>query len=363
VNQCRDLIKQSNEMIEKLNAVLSSPNRVRAFPELKAGEEKALSLQNRVALARLALGQGIDDVGEGSLSGEVGSWRARRRALEKRLALVPTTDADFQERENQAMKQWNSASQALQRLNLQVDSLQATVNGLRRMLHEGPQSGVVRDPASVARFEQELAQNERELTLYRQQMEALRKMVSAGRVQVGFGDQRFVEDAEVRRAYREALGNEVRLASQGAAGGKLQAYAARLTPLLQQADDADAKVDAAIVELEKEVSKKAQQARDTVQRETSAVVGYTIELDKLDGEARRVVGEVAMRNFGFVRDRLRSIVLRADVGITEEAWEVREEQQTRVRSLQVERAREDRLLKEELNEVLDDSGDSEEEGK
>jgi hypothetical protein len=34
---------------------------------------------------------------------------------------------------------------------------------------------------------------------------------------------------------------------------------------------------------------------------------------------------------------------------------------TRVRSLQVERAREDRVLKEELNEVLDDSGEPEDE--
>jgi hypothetical protein len=363
VNQCRELIKQSNEMIEKLNAVLSSPNRVRAFPELKAGMEKAIGLQNRLGLARLALGQGADEVDDGSLSGEVGSWRAKRRSLEKRLAMVPVTEGDFQDRESQALRQWNSASQALQRLNLQVDSLQATVNGLRRVLHEGAQYSVVRDPQSIARFEQELAQNEHELGLYRQQMDALRRMVNAGRVQVGFGDQRFIEDGEVRRAYREALGNEVRLAAAGAAGAKLQAYAQRITPLLQQAAEADAKVEAAIAELEKEVAKEAQGARETVQRETNAVVGYTIQLDKLDGEARRVVGEVAMRNFGFVRDRLRNIVLRADVGITEEAWEVREEQQTRVRNLQIERAREDRLLKEELNEVLDDSGDSEEEAK
>ena len=40
VAQCRDLIKQSNEMIDKLNAVLSSPNRVRAFSELKSGAER-----------------------------------------------------------------------------------------------------------------------------------------------------------------------------------------------------------------------------------------------------------------------------------------------------------------------------------
>jgi tetratricopeptide (TPR) repeat protein len=363
VNQCRDLIKQSNEMVEKLSAVLSSPNRVRAFPELKAGEERAISLENRLALARLSLGQGMDDSAEGPLSGEVGSWRARRRSLEKRLGVVPTTEADFADRENQALKQWNTASQGLQRLNLQVDSLQATVNGLRRVLRESPQAGVVRDPASVANFEQELARNERELTLYRQQVESLRKMVSAGRVQVGFGDQRFVEDGEVRRAYREAIGNEARLAAAGAGGAKLQGYAQRVVPLLQKADEEDAKVDAALAELEREVAKKTQDVRDAVQRETSNLVGYTIALDKLDGEARRVVGEVAMRNFGFVRDRLRSIVLRADVGITEEAWEVREEQQTRVRNLQVERARADRTLKEELNQVLDDSGDPEEEGK
>jgi len=361
IAQCRELIKQSNDIIDKLNAVLSSPNRVRAFPELKAGEEKALSLLNRVALARLSLGQGMEDIDDSSLSGEIGSWRAKRRALEKRLGMVPVTDSDFQERENQAMKQWNSASQALQRLNLQVDTLQATINGLRRVLREGPQSGVVRDPASVARFEEELAQNEHDLALYRNQMDALRKMVNAGRVQVGFGDQRFIEDAQVRRAYAEALRREVALAAAGAGGASLQAYARKITPVVRSADAADAKIEASLAEIEREVTRKTEELRETVARETRNMVGYTVRLEELDKEARLVVGEVAMRNFGLVRDRLKNIVLRADVGIIEEAWEVREEQKTRVTNLLVERAREDRLLKEELNEVLDDSGDEEDE--
>ncbi|MEZ4296568.1 MAG: tetratricopeptide repeat protein [Polyangiaceae bacterium] len=206
VTECRDLIKRSNELIERLNAVLNAPNRVRAFPELKAGEEQALSLLNRVSMARLTIGQALDAANGDALSGEIGSWRAKRRSLEKRLGQLPVTDGDFQDRESQAMRQWNGVSQALQRLNLQIDTLQATINGLRRVLREGSQSGVVRDPASVARFEQELAQNEHDLALYRQQMEALRKMVAAGKLQVGFGDQRFVEDSEARKAYREALG-------------------------------------------------------------------------------------------------------------------------------------------------------------
>lgn len=361
VSQCRDLIKQSNEIIEKLNAVLSSPNRVRAFPELKAGEEKALSLLNRAGLARLSLGQGMDDANDDQLAGEIASWRAKRRSLEKRLGVIPVTDADFQDRDSQAMKQWNTVSQGLQRLTLQVDTLQSTINGLRRVLREGPQSGVVRDPSSVSRFEEELKQNEHDIALYRAQMDALRKMVSAGRIQVGFGDQRFVEDDQVRRAYAEALTREAQLAAQGAGGAKLQGYAQRVVPLLATAADSDAKVEAAMAELERQISKKTQEFRETVNRETTNMVGYQVRLDELDSQARTVVGEVAMRNFGLVRDRLKSIVLRADVGITEEAWEVREEQMTRVRNLQVERARADRVLKEELNEVLDDSGDTEEE--
>ena len=87
-------------------------------------------------------------------------------------------------------------------------------------------------------------------------------------------------------------------------------------------------------------------------------MGYGVRLDELDQTARVVVGEVVMRNFGFVRDRLKNVVMRADVGITQQAWEVREDQITRVRTLQRERTREERVLREELNEVLDDAGES-----
>ncbi len=73
-----------------------------------------------------------------------------------------------------------------------------------------------------------------------------------------------------------------------------------------------------------------------------------MQLGALDSEARDLVGQVAERNFSLVRDKIRGIVLRADVGITEQAWEVREEELERVRNLQTERAREEQLLDEEL---------------
>jgi hypothetical protein len=65
-----------------------------------------------------------------------------------------------------------------------------------------------------------------------------------------------------------------------------------------------------------------------------------------------------MRNFQLVRDRLANIVLRADVGVTEQAWELREEELTRVKNLQLERSRSEQQLNEELREVLDDMGET-----
>lgn len=360
--QCRKLIQQSNEMIRKLSVVISSSNRVRAFPDLKAGEERALGLVNRIAVARLSVGQGLDAAEPSDLSGEIGQVRARRRSLEKRLRVLPMNDADFLDREAQAMRQWNVPGQTVQRMSLELDVMETQIKALRRVLRDSTK-GTVRDPAIVQRFELEISQHEKDIEYYRTQIKQIEQVLGAGKMQVGFGDQRFVEDAQVRIAYRDAILREVQLALGGAGGAALSGYARQAAPVLQEAEDGDKRVLTALGALEQEVARRSTEVRTVMEQETVALVGYEVELEKLDRESRGVVGEVARRNFGTVRDRLHNIVLRADVGITEQAWEVREEQMTRVRSLRVERVREEKLLKEELDEVLEDSATPEEKPK
>lgn len=362
LTQCRKLIQQSNEMIRKLSVVISSSNRVRAFPDLKAGEERALGLVNRIAIARLSVGQGLDAAEPSDLGGEIGQVRARRRSLEKRLRMLPVNDSDFLDREAQAMRQWNVPSQTVQRMALELDVMETQIKALRRVLRDSSK-GSVRDPAIVQRFELELQQHEKDIEYYRNQIQQMERVLSAGKMQVGFGDQRFVEDAQVRIAYRDTIIREVQLAMGGAGGGALSDYARRAAPILQEAEEGDKRVLGALTLLEQEVARRTTEVRAIMEQETVAMVGYEVELERLDREARGVVGEVARRNFGIVRDRLHNIVLRADVGITEQAWEVREEQMTRVRSLRVERVREEKLLKEELDEVLEDSATPEEKPK
>jgi tetratricopeptide (TPR) repeat protein len=354
VNRSRDLLKSSRKLAGKLNAVLAVSTRVKAFPELVARMQQTLSWLNRTARARVTLAEGMDDVASES-SGELATVRRDRRALMRRMGYLPVNDGDFARRDESGDTQWNKVSQTLQQLMLEADRLNATVNGLRRVLREADQHGVTADSSSRERFRLELEANERDLGTYRQRIEEYKNAIELGRAQVGFGDQRFVDDDDTRRRFRELFSREVALCIAGQGGESAASYARSIQPLVGRADVIEMKLDGQVRGFEEQAKTEADALSRKVNAEVASLELHAQTLDGLDQQARLLIGEVAMRNFALVRDRLKSIVLRADVGIVQEAWEVREEQRVRVRNLQRERAREEQSLNDELREVLDDA--------
>ncbi len=357
INQCKTLLRQSYQLIEKLNIILEASNRVRAFPELAAGEEKALSLLNRLSKMRLAIAKGMDDEEPSQLTGDIATVREQRRQAQGVITGLPVAPADFSERDYAGMRQWNTVSQELSRRAVEIDYLHATINGLRRWLKDDAQRGVARDPATVKRFNDELDENERLLKQRQQEVTDLRRQIEVGRAQIGIGDARYQNDAVARVQFRDALEREVQLASQGQAGGDAQKYAGKVRAALEQSRAVEDRLVQQFGELERQVASRIGEVQAKVEAERVKINGFNMTLGTYDTEAHDLVGQVAKRNFGIVRDKLRNIVLRADVGITEQAWEVREEELDRVHNLQTERAREEQLLDEELREVLDDAGD------
>jgi tetratricopeptide (TPR) repeat protein len=350
----RDLVKKSRKLASKLNAVLAVPTRAKAFPELRVAMEHNMATTNRVAKARGVLAQGMDEVGD-EVGGELGSVRQERRTLMKRLGWLPVTAADFSRRDDSGDRQWNKVSQALQQLTVEADKLGAIINGLKRVLAEGAQFGVNPDPATRERLRLEIEANERDLEGYRKRIQVYRDGIDMGRAQSGFGDQRYVDDDQVRRRFREVFAREVSLVAAGQDSGDAAEYARSIQPTLARADTLELSLEAKRSEMERTAAEKAEVLKKQIATELSALEAHSARLDQLDQEARLIVGEVAMRNFARVRDRLKSIVLRADIGIVQEAWEQREEQRHRVRNLQRERAREEQMLNDELREVLEDA--------
>jgi tetratricopeptide (TPR) repeat protein len=356
-NRSRDLIGKSRRLALRLNAVLAVPTRAKAFPETRAALEGTLSVLNRVARARVTLAEGLDEEAK-EVSGELANIRRERRALMARVNDAPVTPSDFARRDEVGDRQWSRASQALQQLTIEADKLRAIVNGLRRVLSEENSGFEIKaDEAARARFQLELEANERDLEAYQRRIQEYRDAIEMGRVQSGFGDQRFVDDDAVRKRFKELFAREVALVAAGQDSRDAAEYARSIQPLLARADVVDQRVTALKEENERAAVRQAEELRRKIDDEVALLETYAKSLEGLDSEARLVVGEVAMRNFALVRDRLKSIVLRADVGIVQEAWEVREEQRLRVRNLQRQRAREEQNLNDELREVLDDAED------
>jgi tetratricopeptide (TPR) repeat protein len=355
VSRSRTLIKDSRKLASRLNAVLSVSSRVKAFPEIQIQLQQVFSLANKLTRARGTLAEGMDDVAASNASGELGTVRTQRRALMKRLGWMPVTEGDFIRRDESGDTQWSKASQALQELTIEADKLNAIVNGLHRVMNEADKHGVTSDPQSRARFQLEIEANERDLVTYHKKIDEFRNAIDMGKSQIGFGDQRYVDDQDLRKQFRELFAREVSLAAAGQDSSDAAAYAKSIQPLLSRADIDETALDGQRVKWEEQAVEQANGLRDKISQELTLVETYAQNLDGLDQQARLLVGEIAMKNFGLVRDRLKSIVLRADVGIVQEAWEVREEQALRVRNLQRERAREEQTLNDELREVLDDA--------
>jgi tetratricopeptide (TPR) repeat protein len=358
VSQAREVLRRARKLESKLTAMLGAPSRARAFPELKASLERTIGLSNQLARARRSIALGFDDVEASELPGKLANVRRERRSLMAQIAAAPVASAEFASREEQSAKAWNRVSQALQRATLETDNLQAVINGLRRVLDDADKHGVTRDRATRARYAAEVETNENSLAAYRAHIEAYRQEVENGRVQVGLGDKRYVEDDRVRRRFRRLQDEEVRGLSAGKGGAASLDYARSVAPVLAEVSALERRLDEATRALTAEVSRGSEDLSRLVAEEAEHIAVYTRELDALDQQARRLVGEVAMRNFQSVLGRLQSIVLRADVGIVQQAWELREEQQVRLRNLQRERAIEEQNLEDELREVFDDAGES-----
>ncbi len=354
VIRSRDLVKQSRRLASRLNGVLAVPTRAKAFPEIRAALEHAISLSNKLGRARISLAQGLDEKA-GDVGGELASVRQERRKLQKRLLGLPVTSAEFAQRDDAGVRQWNRVSQGLQQLTIEADKLRAMVNALKRVLRPSENLGATADAATRERFRLEIEANERDLEGYEQRIAQYREAIENGRVQSGFGDQRYIDDDQARRRYRDVLNREAALCAGGQDSGDAAEYARSIQPILARADAIDLRLDGTRADLERSATAQADALRIKIAEELASVEMRVAALDQVDQEARVVLGEVAKKAFAAVREKLKGIVLRADVGIVQEAWEEREEQALRVRTLQREKAREEQMLNDELREVLEDA--------
>lgn len=339
LSESKQLVGETEELAQRITAVLRAPSRVSVFSDLRRHRERTTGLRNQAASARGTL---IDAEARalGPRQGEVGRVRAKRRALQATIATMPTKTEDFIDRDLEMLNEYRAAERSLQGLRVEILGLEARVVASRTGLRAVDPSKA--DPEALRA---QLERHEVEIDEYEEQLKWIRRRLEVGRLHVGVGDKRYQADDDKRDEFIDLVKRERQLA--GSAGGAYDTGHSRIAAIERRLDERDA-------EVARVVKQRVSQMLEVVEEETANLARYRIALRSLEGETEDVVGAITYLNFDRIHRRFYELVLRADVGKADVAWARREDRRLRIDALTRERAREIQALDDEFREVMDE---------
>lgn len=341
LNSCRQNIRESEELIARLRAAIDSPSRAHVFRDLRRARELVYQVLNRATQVRAEIARVMDQAAVGLSDVNLQGIIAQRRALDVSVGRLPVTDVGIRRRDRAAENEFTVLGQELQRNQQRVDNLEAMVVAIERYVATHPQQG------NAESLRAELAQHRAAITNYRERIAELRRLITAGRSQVGVGDPRYQRDEEIASEYRDLVQREAEILRQaGRLSPELASLLGRLDGVERRVRDFDQRVNTV-------VDRRIARIRDQVLEEEARVAGYRQRLAQLESEAADVVGHLVMQSFSAVRLHFYRIVMRADLGLVDVAWEQREEHNNRARMLAEEQNREIAALNDEFAEVIE----------
>lgn len=344
LNTCRQYIRESEDLIARLNAAINSPSRAHVFRELRNAREQAFQAQNRITRARAALAAALDSAASGLSDNNLNGVLAQRRPLDASASRLPIDDAGVRRRDRAAEAEFTTLGQELQRNEQRVANLEAMLAAMRRYLRDNPNP---RGNVDLSGLNNEITQHETAITSYRARISELRRQITAGRAQVGVGDPRYQRDLEIAREYRDLLVRQMEIQRNA---GRMPADA---QALFSRLDEAERRVQSFDQRVQAIVDERITGVRSQVQEEERNVAGYRVRLADLEREAADVVGRAMMQSIANVRLHFYRIVMRADLGLVDVAWEERENHNNRARILAEELNRESTALNDEFSEVIE----------
>ena len=339
LSEAKQLVRETDELAQRITAVLSAPNGVSVFSDLRRQRERATGLRNRAARARGSFIESEASAVGAKRSGVEGA-RARRRQLQATVLEMPVDTEGFIERDLGTLEEYRAAERDLQELRVEILGLEARIvasqHGLRAV-----------DPEKVdpEALRAELSKHEAEAKAYEEQLTWIRRRLEVGRLHVGVGDKRYQADDAKRDAFIDAVKRERQLAGSG--GSSFDAGYRRIASIETQLDQRDA-------EIADVVQRRIDEMLSVVDEETANLARYRVTLRSLEGETVDVVGAITYLNFNRIHERFYELVLRADLGKVDVSWARREDHRLRIDSLTRERARELQALDDEFRDVMDE---------
>ncbi|MSP61205.1 MAG: tetratricopeptide repeat protein [Myxococcales bacterium] len=353
LNDLKKSLEESDEIVRRLDKAVTGPQRVNIFPELARARTKALEAGNEISeIQRKLLEHERQLIGPaaGAERGQLDQLAAQRTQLEAQLATMPRSADSYQERLKKARSQFDELDRRASEINVLLASLEAQVVAIEKFYRDTRKDQKI-DPQQ---FQSELAQVQATRNGLRKEYELLRRDLDDAVQSVGIDDAQMQQEEALKKqladgmAREHALGAAVRQRMTGPERQKVD----QIASVLDRAHAADTLLVGFNGRIDALVDEKLKDIRVGIAEEKAHVAEYQLALGGYATDGTVIGGGITAESFKNVQERFYQIVVRADVGIIDVAWALKQNKTDEDQRLVREQKREIKLLDDEFKQVL-----------
>jgi len=230
-----------------------------------------------------------------------------------------------------------------------IDAEMAALEKYWRDTHAGPGQ-----KAAEEQWKKESAGLRKELEDLRAELDRIRNDAQAGQDEAGLADAEAEKDTRKRfeaavRAENDALHRIVSRMS-----GDERAKADQISSMLARCRQVDVVVDRANQKIDTLVDAELGDIKVALSEERTRLNEYRQTLAGYEGENQKLGTEVVESSFAAVSDKFYQITVRADLGVVDVAWAQKEESKEHRDRLNLDQARERKVLQESFREAAEE---------
>jgi tetratricopeptide (TPR) repeat protein len=364
LSEQRKQIRMTQEIAEELEQIVQAQNRVELFPTLKDGWTRALVLQNQLVMLAGAIleteGQLTLSTVEGEPLGELQGIIQWRKKLQVSFANLPMTFEQFEDRKKRVderfldlKRQAFLVQQRLKGVRRQVLALENYVN--EKQFSEDDRRFSIEEERGLR---DDIMQEKGNLKGLFADVDGLDHALQTASNEVGTGDVATQDEADMRANLVSAFKREANfydsLSTRSARGLAPQINA--LSAVLESIWDSMVALDHVVRAIDEEVNTKIADLHGLIRAEIIHLEEYMAEMGEQDDEGRRIGRGLGKELFTAAIERMDRVVLKAEVGLIDVAWQEKRQKTEAVRQLENKRAKRLGNLSQALNELTAGEG-------
>jgi tetratricopeptide (TPR) repeat protein len=325
IQSIQKMITESYNIIRQVERKLSSGSQIAVYPTLAVARARAADLENSLLALRGDASSHLQDLLMPNATVaeryQLRQLQQERQRLEKLIRQAPKSTDAYKKRVEKIKALFEKVDSDALVQQMRIRNLEQVLKALVSYYYR-----TIKTQRLPKHLLEANAQRMRtRIAALRSMIKTLRGDLADARNNVGIGDAVMAYEKQLRTQYRKVLSQLQALAATLASrlsGSQLQ-QKTTLDLLLARMAKAQGNLDAVNGRIDAYLATKRAEILRVLTEEKAKLVGYREHLAQIRPRSKEVVGGVAMQNFKKVSEKVYQVLVKADVGVLDVVWAIK----------------------------------------